>query len=153
MAISTIGMQTHVYVCIFLIWTSNYATIILCVYVRFTFKWNVDCMDCILMMWGIRFADNRHHVCQVYKKKNLLLFWLEKPGCYSFPWLFLSQHGLCVLANPWFRSRNSFGDDFRGGSNSVFLDSFCVNRGCVDWRIHASPLKAISGAISEWAAT
>jgi len=59
-------MQTHVYVCIFLIWTSNHATIILCVYVRFTFKWNVDCMDCILMMWGVRFADFRHRVCQVY---------------------------------------------------------------------------------------
>jgi len=50
MAISRIGMQTHVYVCIFLIWTSNHANIILCVYVRFTFKWNIDCMDHILMM-------------------------------------------------------------------------------------------------------
>ena len=52
MAISKIGMQTHVYVCIFLIWTSNHATIILRVDVRFTFKWNVDCMDGILMMWN-----------------------------------------------------------------------------------------------------
>jgi len=71
MAISRIGMQTHVYVCIFLIWSFNHATIILCVYVRFTFKWNVDCMDCILMMWGIRFSDYRHHVCQVYIYKKI----------------------------------------------------------------------------------
>ena len=34
--------------------TSNHANIILWVYVRFTFNWNVDCcwcMDCILMIW------------------------------------------------------------------------------------------------------
>ena len=68
MTISRIGMQTHVYVCVLLMWTSNHANIIICVYVRFTFKWNVDycwCMDCILMMWGNRFADYRHDVCQV----------------------------------------------------------------------------------------
>jgi hypothetical protein len=83
MAISRIGMQTHVYVCIFVIWTSNHATIILCVYVRFTFKWNVDCMDCILMMWGIRFADYQQHVCHVYIKKNYCCFRVEKRGCYK----------------------------------------------------------------------
>jgi hypothetical protein len=41
--------------------TSNHANIILWVYVRFTFKWNVDCcwcMDYILMMW-------MEHVCQL----------------------------------------------------------------------------------------
>jgi len=64
-------------------WTSNHANIILCVYVRFTFKYNVDCcwyMDYILMMWGNRFADYQHDVCQV--KKNYYCFGLEKPGCY-----------------------------------------------------------------------
>jgi len=84
MTISRIGMQTHVYVCIFLMWTSNHANIILWVYVRFTFKWKVDCcwcMDCILIMWGNRFTDYRHDVCQV-QKKNYHCFGLEKPGCY-----------------------------------------------------------------------
>jgi len=84
MTISRIGMQTHVYVCIFLMWTSNHANIILYVYVRFTFKWNVDCcwcMDCILMMWGNRFADYRHDECQV--KKNYCCFELEKLSCYK----------------------------------------------------------------------
>ena len=73
--ISWIRMQTHVYVCIFLIWTYNHANIILYIYVRFTFKWNVDscwCMDCILMMWGNRFADYRHNVCQ-QKKITIVL--------------------------------------------------------------------------------
>jgi len=80
MTISRIGMQTHVYVWIFLMWTSNHANIIICVYVSFTFKWNVDCywcMDCILIMWGNRFANYRHDVCQVHKKE-LPLFWAWK---------------------------------------------------------------------------
>jgi hypothetical protein len=68
MTISRIGMQTHVYVCIFLMSTYNHANIILCLYVRFTFKWNVVwcwCMDCILIMRGNKFADYRHDVYQV----------------------------------------------------------------------------------------
>ena len=88
MTISRIGMQNHVYVCIFLMWTSNHVNIIICVYVRFTFKWNVDCcwcMDCILMMWGNRFADNQHDVCQVYIYIYILmLFRAWKAGCYSW---------------------------------------------------------------------
>jgi hypothetical protein len=83
MTISRIWMQTHVYVCIFLMWTSNSANIIICVYVRFTFKWNVDCcwcMHCILMMWGNRFADYRHDVWQVHIYKKLPLFWAWKVG-------------------------------------------------------------------------
>ena len=84
MTISRIRMQTHVYVgiYIFLMWTANHANIILCVYVRSIFNWNVDCcwcMDCILMMWGNRFADSRHNVCQVQKNK-LPLFWAWKVG-------------------------------------------------------------------------
>ena len=95
MAISRIGMQTHVYVCKFLIWTSNHANIILCVYVRFTFKWNVDCMD------RLRFADYRHHVCQVcvcvcvcvcvYIK--LPLFWAWKAGLLQL----VSEHLVWIL--------------------------------------------------------
>jgi len=57
MTISTIGMQTHVYVAIFLMWTSNHANIILCVYVRFTFKRNVDCL-----MYGLYLDDVREQV-------------------------------------------------------------------------------------------
>ena len=49
MTISSIGMQPHVHVRIFLIWISNYATIILHVYVLLM---KFDCMDGILMTWG-----------------------------------------------------------------------------------------------------
>jgi hypothetical protein len=42
-----------------------------------------------------------------------------------------------------------FHDDFWVGSDSVFLDYFWVKRGCVRRGIHASPMKAVSGAISE----
>jgi hypothetical protein len=55
--------------------------------------------------------------------------------------------------NLWVSSRNSFSEDFWVGSDSVLLDYFWVNRDCVGWRIHSSPVKAVSGAISEWAAT
>jgi hypothetical protein len=40
----------------------------------------------------------------------------------------------------------SFGNDFWVGNDSVFLDSFCVNRCCVGWRINSSPMKEVSGA-------
>jgi len=35
------------------------------------------------------------------------------------------------LMNPCVNSGNIFNDDFLVGSDSVFLDSFCVNRGSV----------------------
>ena len=38
-------------------------------------------------------------------------------------------------------------------SDSVFIDDFWVNKGCMSWRIHASTMKAISLMISESAAT
>ena len=94
-------MQTHVYVCIFLIWTYNHANLILCVYVRFTFKWNVGwcwCMDCILTMRGDKFADYRHDACQgfsytfIYKKK-LPLFWAWKAGLLQL----VSEHLVWIL--------------------------------------------------------
>jgi len=63
----------------------------------------------------------------------------------SFPWLFPSQQRLCGLTNPCVTSRSSFGDDFWVCSESVFLDSLCVNRGSVRWWIHASGLENIFG--------
>jgi len=86
MTICRIGMQTHVYVYIFLMWTYNHASIILCVYVGFTFKWNVVwywCMDCILIMRENRFADYQHDVCQVYIYIYKMLFWAWKIECWG----------------------------------------------------------------------
>jgi hypothetical protein len=67
-------------------WTYNHANIILCVYVRFTFKWNVVwcwCMDCILIMRGNKFTGYRHDVVSsvcvcVCVCVKLLLFWAWK---------------------------------------------------------------------------
>jgi hypothetical protein len=76
-------------------WTSSHANIILCVYVRITFKWNVDCyrcMDCILMMWGNMSADYRHDVCQVQKKK-IIVVWAWKVGLLQF----VSEHLVWIL--------------------------------------------------------
>jgi hypothetical protein len=39
------------------------------------------------------------------------------------------------------------------GSYSVFIDCLLVNRGCGGSRIHSSPVKSVSGAISKRAAT
>jgi hypothetical protein len=71
----------------------------------------------------------------------------------SFPWLLMSEQGLCGLTNTFVTCERSYGGYLWVGSDSVFLDCLWVNRGCVGWRIHSSPLKAVSGAISEWAAT
>jgi len=48
--------------------------------------------------------------------------------------------------------RKQFRRIFLRGSDSVFLDCLWGNRGCVGWRIHSSPVKALSRAICEWAA-
>jgi hypothetical protein len=102
MTISRIGMQTHVYVCIFLIRTFNHANIIICVYVRFTFKWNVDCcwcMDCILMMWGNRFADYRHEVCQVYIYITVVLGLKSWVGIKLLVWILRIIDNCVVVIN------------------------------------------------------
>jgi hypothetical protein len=39
------------------------------------------------------------------------------------------------------------------GSESVFLDCLCVTTGYLGFRIHSPPVKAVSVAISEWAAS
>jgi len=39
------------------------------------------------------------------------------------------------------------------GSDSVFLDCLGVTRGCLGCRMHSPAVKAVSGAISEWAAS
>jgi hypothetical protein len=50
-------------------------------------------------------------------------------------------------------SGNIFSDDLWVGSDSVFLDSFCVNKGSVRWWIHASALDTFLVTISESPAT
>jgi len=69
----------------------------------------------------------------------------------SFPWLLMSQQGLCALTNPFITCENSFRSCFCEGADSVFGDCLRVKRGCVARRNHSSPGTAVSGAISEWA--
>jgi hypothetical protein len=71
----------------------------------------------------------------------------------SFPWLLMSQQGLCALTNPFITCENSFTSCFCEGADSVFGDRLWVKRGCVGTRIHSSPVQGVSGAISEWAAS
>jgi hypothetical protein len=70
-----------------------------------------------------------------------------------FHWLFLSQQGLRALPNPRVTIGRCFGDDFRVGSDAVFVDYFCVNRGYGSSRIHASHLESVSLMISQSALT
>jgi len=79
---------------------------------------------------------------------NLFRWWFLSTQRLSFPWQFMSQQGLCELTNPSVSSASSFGDDFWVEGDSVFLEYLWVNRGCVRWRIQASPLQAISVMIS-----
>jgi len=71
----------------------------------------------------------------------------------SFPWLLMSQQGLCDLTNPFITCENSFTSCFCEGADSVFGDCLWVKRGCVGTQIHSSPVQGVSGAISEWAAS
>ena len=71
----------------------------------------------------------------------------------SFPWLFLSQQGLCALPNPHVTFESCFVDDFWVYNDSVSVDYFWVHRGCVRSVIHSSPVKAVSLTISESSAT
>ena len=70
----------------------------------------------------------------------------------SFPLLFMSRKGLCGLTNPFINCESCLRGSFIVSSDSVFLDYLWVHRGSVGWRIHSSPVKAVSGALSEWAA-
>jgi hypothetical protein len=71
----------------------------------------------------------------------------------SFPWLFMSQQGLWGLTNPFGTCEKSFEGSFWVVSDFVFLDCLWVIRGCLGCRIQSPPVKAVSGAISEWAAS
>jgi hypothetical protein len=71
----------------------------------------------------------------------------------GFPWLFMSQQRLCALRNPCITSESSFGGYFWVGSDSVFLVSFWVNRGCGCWSFHWSTLETVLVMTSEWTAT
>jgi len=50
--------------------------------------------------------------------------------------------GLCALMNPRVTCGSGLVDDFRGDSDSVFLDNIWLNRGCVLSRIQASHVEA-----------
>jgi hypothetical protein len=62
----------------------------------------------------------------------------------------MSQQG---LTNPFVTCEKSFEGYFLVVSDSVFLDCLLVTRACFGCRIHSPPVKAVSGAISEWAAS
>jgi len=59
-----------------------------------------------------------------------------------------STRALCAV-EPCLTRGSSFVDDFYDGNNSVFVDDFWVDRGCLCFRIHVSPLEAVSLMISE----
>jgi len=63
----------------------------------------------------------------------------------------MSQQGLCGLTYPFITCESSFRSHFLEGNSSVFRDCWWVKRGCLGWRIHSPPVKAVSGAISELA--
>jgi hypothetical protein len=63
----------------------------------------------------------------------------------------MSQQRLCGLTNPFIICANSFRGCFYECTDSVFLDCLWVLRSCLGCRIHSPPVKAVSGAISEWA--
>ena len=88
-------------------------------------------------------------ICHLWKQFR---WWFLSRQLLRFPWLFVSQHGLCAMTNPCVSSGTSFGDDFLVGCDSVFLGCFWVNRGCVRCRIHESSVEAVSVTISESAA-
>jgi hypothetical protein len=118
-------------------------------------------------------VSTEESIHQLWKKFR---WWFMSRQRLSFPWLFLSQNGLCAVTNPCVITRNSFGDDFwvdndlvfldylwvnKGcfgddfwvRSDSVFLDYLWVNKGCMGWRIQASTLQAVSVMIFESTAT
>jgi len=109
--------------------------------------------------FGSCFVDFSESTGAVWADESILHLWKQFRGLFlsafrlNFPWLFMSPQRLCGLTNPFVTSENSFGGYFRVGSDSVFLESFWVNMGCVGWRIYGSPVKAVLGAVYEWAAT
>jgi hypothetical protein len=91
--------------------------------------------------------ESIHHLWKQFQ--GLSLSWQRL----SFPWLFMSQQGLCELTIPFVTYERSFEGYLWVNRDSVFLDCLWVNRGFGGWRIHSSPVKAVSGAISERAST
>jgi len=89
----------------------------------------------------------------VWADESIGHLWKEFRGVFltiqrvRFPWLFMRQQGPCGLTNPFITCKKSFEGYLWVGSDSVFLDCLWVNRGCLCWRIHSSPVKGVSGAI------
>jgi hypothetical protein len=79
--------------------------------------------------------ESKHQLCKQYR------LWFLSTQQLSFPWLFMSQNGLCAVTNSCVIIGNSFGDDFWVGSDLVFLDYLWVNMGCVQWWIQAQHCK------------
>jgi len=96
---------------------------------------------------AVHAEDSFCHLCKQFP------WWFLSGQRLSFPWHFLSQLVLCALRIPSVISVNSFRGYLWLGGDSVFLDCLWVNRGCVRWRIHWSPLETFSVMISERVAT
>jgi hypothetical protein len=76
-------------------------------------------------------------------------WWFISRQWLSFPWLLISQQGLCSLMNSGITCGIVFYDDFWADNYSVSVDYFWVNWCCVRWRIHASLVEAVSLTIFE----
>ena len=109
---------------------------------RLSFPWLFLSQQGLYAMMNLCVSSGKH-----------FLWWFLIGQPLYFPWLVLIQLGLCGLMNQCVTSQSSFGDDFWVGSDSVFLDSLCVNRGSVRWWIQASVLETFFMTISEWTAT
>jgi hypothetical protein len=91
--------------------------------------------------------ESKHHLWMLFR------WWFLSRQWPNLRWLFLSPHGLCALMNPRVTCGSDFVDDFLVCSDSVFLYYFWVNKGCMRWRIDASPVVAIPVMIYESTAT
>jgi len=88
-------------------------------------------------------AESTRHLWKLFH------WWFLSQQRLSFRWLFLSQQGLFALSKPHITFESYFIDVFGVCKDSVFVDYFWVARDFVHWRIHASPVEAVSLTISE----
>jgi len=143
-------------------WVGNVSLFLYCLWVhRGCVGWRIHFLNCESSFGGSLWVGRTQLSLTVYEStgavwadESIRHLWKQFRRLFlsgqrlSFPWLFMSRQGQCGLTNPFVTSERSFGGYFLVGSDSVFLDCLWVDRVSVGWRIHLSPMKAVSGAIS-----